>query len=166
MPAGDVSFVACALLSDASGGQHPAICSDGQTWNPFGQVQLATSEVSADVVVAAGATVAVISATALFAGLANVVEVDLSLPGVEFSAAPGGECTFSVTVAGTPYLLGHLAVRGPFSWPARLSRQFPAPGAGAFTFAVSCRSLSQPVVVHADTGAAFGPVVMSISVLG
>jgi hypothetical protein len=129
-------------------------------------VQLAEAEITTDVAVAAGTTQPVISVTADFAGVARVVELTLALPEVEFTASPGGECTFSVTVAATPYLLGHMNVKGPFAWPARLVRQFPAPGAGAYTFAVSCTSVSQPVTVHADAGAAYGSATLSVVVMG
>jgi hypothetical protein len=165
VPAGDVSFHRFLTLADAAGGKHPAF-DDGVRWNPLGAIVLAESQVSSDVVVAAGTTVAVISTTASFAGIGRTAQVTLTMPELEFTASPGGECTFSVTLAGTPYLLGHCSVKGPFAWPVRLVRQLPVPGAGSCTFAVSCTSISQPVVIHSDAGASYGPLSLSVRVVG
>jgi hypothetical protein len=164
--AGSVTHVAAGLVADAVGNQHAAYCLDGSTWVPLGEVRLAESEITSDVSVPAGTTQPIISVDASFAGLARTVEVTLSCPEIEFTAAPGGECFFSLTVASNTYTLGHMAVKGPFAWPARLSRQFPAPGAGSFTFAVSVTSVSQPVTLHADGGAAYGPIALSVAVVG
>jgi len=164
VPAGDISFDRFGVMEDAAGGAHPAF-HDGVRWNPLGSIDLASVQITADVAVAAGATQPVISLDVNFAGVGTVAEVTLSLPEVEFTNSPGGECRFAVTLAATPYVLGHMNVKGPFAWPARLVRQLPIPGAGTFTFAVSCTSVSQPVVVHADTGAAYGPATLNVAVV-
>jgi hypothetical protein len=163
--AGDVSFHRFLTVADAAGAKHAAF-DNGIRWSPLGAVQVAQSQVTADVAVAAGTTQPVISATASFAGLGQVCELVLDMPEVEFSNSPGGECTFSVTLASVSYVLGHCSVKGPFAWPCRLSRQLAIPGAGSYSFAVSCTSLSQPVTLHADTGASYGPVSMSVAVVG
>jgi hypothetical protein len=163
--AGDVSFHRFLAVADAAGKAHAAF-DNGLRRSPLGAVQLATAQITADVAVAAGTTQPVISATATFAGVGQVCEVVLDMPEVEFTASPGGECTFSVTLAATTYVLGHCSVKGPFAWPCRLSRQLPIPGAGSYSFAVSCTSVSQPVTLHADSGAAFGPMSLSVAVVG
>jgi hypothetical protein len=159
-----ITWPSLSLISDASGNQHPAYYHAGH-WNALGSIDLASAQVAADVAVAAGTTQPVISVDASFAGIGQTCEVTLSMPEVEFGASPGGECRFSLTLAATTYVLGHMNVKGPFAWPSRLVRQFPIPGAGTFTFAVSATSVSQPVTVHADSGASYGPVTLSVAVV-
>ena len=86
--------------------------------------------------------------------------------GAQAFAQPGIKL-FRVDIASrTGVVLGHCSVKGPFAWPCRLSRQLPIPGAGSYSFAVSCTSVSQPVTLHADSGAAFGPMSLSVAVVG
>ena len=165
MVAGDVSFHRFLAVADAAGKAHAAF-DNGLRRSPLGAVQLAAAQITADVAVAAGTTQPVISATANFAGVGQVCEVVLDMPEVEFGASPGGECYLFVNLAGTNHTLGHCSVKGPFAWPCRLSRQLAIPGAGSYSFAVSCTSLSQPVTLHSDSGASYGPIGLAVAVVG
>jgi hypothetical protein len=51
-------------------------------------------------------------------------------------------------------------------WPARFSRRLPIPGAGISTFTLKCQSVSGALTLHADGDTLYGPVSLSVTVVG
>ena len=162
MPAGDLLFPGWAVMFDASDNPHPAF-HDGQRWHPLGRLQLAEGEASADVAVAAGATVSVLALDVNFAGISTVCEVVADLPEVDFTATSGGEALFSVNLGGVDHALGHMHGDRSLGWPARFARRLPSPGAGVSTFTLKCQSVSGAITLHADADVLYGPIGLSVA---
>jgi len=51
-------------------------------------------------------------------------------------------------------------------WPARFGRRLPVAGAGVVTYTLSCQSVSGNITLRADGGAAYGPISVSVAVVG
>jgi hypothetical protein len=165
MPAGDLLFPAWGVMYDASQGQHPAY-HDGVRWHSLGTIELGSAEVATDVVVASGATVNVAALDVDFAGVGQVCEVTADLPSVDFSATSGGEALFAVNLAGVDHAIGHMHTDRSLGWPARFTRRMAIPGAGVATFTLKCDSVSGAITLHADGDVSYGPISMSVAVVG
>jgi hypothetical protein len=162
---GLLSFPLLGTVSDASGNPHPAY-HDGDRWHPLGEIVLGYGEVTADVAVATGATVTFLSVPVTFAGVGQTCRVTVDLPSVDFTSTSGGECELAVTVAGVTTPLAHMHGDRSLGWPARSAGRMAIPGAGAWTFDLSCRSISGPLTLHADNDVAYGPIAATVTVVG
>jgi hypothetical protein len=50
-------------------------------------------------------------------------------------------------------------------WPARSAARLAIPGAGAYTFAFTCRSVTGPLTLHADADIDYGPIAATVEVV-
>jgi hypothetical protein len=121
---------------------------DGQGWHYFGVAlrELGYGTTDADVPVAAGATVTIVSA-AVALEQATELLLRINLPSLELTQTSGGEVELSAVIAGTGYPIARMKSDRAFGWPAFMSREILGPPA-ATSIDIQAQSISGPCVVH------------------
>jgi hypothetical protein len=118
------------------------------------------TEVNADVVIAAGTTVTVLSTTVALGGQ-NAVEIRADFPQIDFTDTAGGSAQVQLVVGASTYVLGAMHTDRSLGWPASFLRRSPIVSVGSVAVSLRVQSTGGNLTARASAG--YGPLTLEIA---